>query len=292
MLGARSLCACSAARRAACVQAVAPACLPGLLSRHARTRTRPPRAEQAPALSPEEQAKAQALAAALSTPEAKQQMAEMQSFLGAPGMKEKLQALKDDPELADFFGALRTKGPAALAEFMDNDEVLRTISRKLGGSPGAAQPRPPAAPPPSPPAEITNLLEAARWSDLEAVDDFLSIGKPANTCDEFQRTPLHFAVAFGIGNDGVRVVSLLLDAGASIEAKDTKDNTPLAYAAGYGRPEFVSMLLDRGASTSARNANGLTPVELVKKAPTNPINADAALMERLGKGIPLFKDQQ
>jgi ankyrin repeat protein len=58
------------------------------------------------------------------------------------------------------------------------------------------------------------------------------------------------------------VATLLLKEGAALEAADSKGNTPLMYAAGYGRPPLVRMLLDAGASTAAKNANGKTAADL------------------------------
>lgn len=43
--------------------------------------------------------------------------------------------------------------------------------------------------------EITTLLEAARYGDLEAVEDFIAIGKEVTTADKEGRTPLHYAAA-------------------------------------------------------------------------------------------------
>lgn len=45
-------------------------------------------------------------------------------------------------------------------------------------------------------------------------------------------TPLHRAAAFG----DEEAIQLLLDAGASLEAKDMNGDTPLSWASWYGRP--------------------------------------------------------
>ncbi len=79
-------------------------------------------------------------------------------------------------------------------KFWNDDALLAKISARLGGaglgmapSGGAPRPQPP---PQAPPAEVTNLFEAARWGDLEAVEDFVSIGKGVNDADKEGRTPL------------------------------------------------------------------------------------------------------
>lgn len=99
-------------------------------------------------------------------------------------------ALQSDPELKDLFEALKTGGPSALMKFWNDEALLAKISAKLGPTAGAGPARPPAAAA-KPPEEVTNLFEAARWGDLEAVEDFISIGKSANDQDNEGRTPLY-----------------------------------------------------------------------------------------------------
>lgn len=46
----------------------------------------------------------------------------------------------------------------------------------------------------------------------------------------------------------MKCVEILLKAGAAVDALDRNKNTPLHYAAGYGRKECVSLLLEHGAA--------------------------------------------
>lgn len=57
----------------------------------------------------------------------------------------------------------------------------------------------------------------------------------------------------------------------------------------YGRPDYAGLLLDAGASIAARNDTGKTPLELVKANAQNPVNADEAVMKRL-RGGAHFED--
>lgn len=46
--------------------------------------------------------------------------------------------------------------------------------------------------------------------------------------------------------------------------QDSQGNSPLHYAAGYGRAEFVKDLIDAGAKGFKKNKSGHTPFDLVK----------------------------
>lgn len=229
-------------------------------------------------------AQLKAYQAAMASPEAQKQMAEMNSFMRNPQVQERLASMATDPELKHVFEVVSKEGPAALMKYWNDHELLAKISAKLGAV--AVPASPPPAPPTKPP-EITNLLDAARWGDLEAVEDFLAVGKGdfLTAADAEQRSALHYAVANGRGDVGEEVVALLLKAGAKPDATDSKGNTTLHYAVGYGRAEYAVMLLDAGASVAARNATGKTAGELAAANPANPVLQDAALMKRLAGGI-------
>jgi len=63
--------------------------------------------------------------------------------------------------------------------------------------------------------------------------------------------------------------------------QDKEGNTPLHYAAGYGRGEFVKDLIDAGAKGFKKNTHGHTPFDLVLMEKKNPINQDMELMKLL-----------
>lgn len=56
----------------------------------------------------------------------------------------------------------------------------------------------------------------------------------------------------------------LISSGAELEKKDSKLNTPLHYAAGYGRVQALKLLLEAGADGSAKNETGKTPADLAR----------------------------
>jgi ankyrin repeat protein len=73
-------------------------------------------------------------------------------------------------------------------------------------------------------------------------------------------TPLHYAAS----GPEVKVVALLLDRGALIEATSPNRTTPLMMAARYGAEESALLLLARGASPRAKNDQGLTPADFAR----------------------------
>jgi len=219
---------------------------------------------------------------AMASPEAQKQMAEMNSFMRNPQVQERLASLASDPELKHVFEAVSREGPTALLKYWNDTELLAKISSKLGAVAAPSTTTLPTAPP-----EIKNLLDAARWGDLEAVEDFLAVGKGdfLAAADADQRSALHYAVANGRGDAGEQIVRLLLQAGAKPDATDSKGNTTLHYAVGYGRAEYANLLLNAGASVSVRNGTGKTACDLAAANAANPVLQDAALMKRLAGGI-------
>ena len=79
-----------------------------------------------------------------------------------------------------------------MAKFWNDEKLLLKISQRLGGAAGGAPP--PQAAPQKPP-EVTNLLEACRWGDVEAAEDFIAIGKSVGEADKEGRTALYALAA-------------------------------------------------------------------------------------------------
>ena len=70
--------------------------------------------------------------------------------------------------------------------------------------------------------EIETLIDAAKYGDLEAVEDFIDVGRGLDEADVEQRTALHFAAGAGHG----AVVQALVAAGADQAARDSKGEFP------------------------------------------------------------------
>jgi ankyrin repeat protein len=81
------------------------------------------------------------------------------------------------------------------------------------------------------PASIPELIQAVRATQLERVRELLADGVDPNVRSSGGRTALHAAAEEGI----LEAAQLLIDAGASIEARNFSGDTPLHCAARYGR---------------------------------------------------------
>ena len=75
-------------------------------------------------------------------------------------------------------------------------------------------------------------------------------------------TPLNIAAS---GND-LKKVSLLLEKGAELEARDIDGWTPLMVAAGKSStPEIVQLLLEKGADALAKDKEGKKAIDHAQK---------------------------
>lgn len=94
--------------------------------------------------------------------------------------------------------------------------------------------------------------------------------------------PLHIATKHGL----VAMVSLLLDLGSDIEAKDNWARTPLIDAAMDNRLEVVNLLLSRGADVLPEDWEGMTAVHWAAKK-----NHLGVLRTLLSNGNARFKNR-
>ena len=73
-------------------------------------------------------------------------------------------------------------------------------------------------------------------------------------------TPLHYAAT----NGNTKIVKMLLDESAYIDAESPNGTTPLMMAARYGSPEAVQLLIKEGADIHLRNQLGLSALNFAK----------------------------
>ncbi|MCM2270380.1 MAG: ankyrin repeat domain-containing protein [Thermoanaerobaculia bacterium] len=118
-------------------------------------------------------------------------------------------------------------------------------------------------------ASTEALRDAARRADPEAVRALLDAGiAPEAGATEASQTPLYATLAQGCHLQGaetdwlVETVEILIAAGADVNRLDDNRNPPLIHAAHYCGPRIATLLVDAGAKIDARNGSGITPLAL------------------------------
>ncbi|CAL5071367.1 unnamed protein product [Urochloa decumbens] len=121
--------------------------------------------------------------------------------------------------------------------------------------------------------QAQDLINAARYDDLEDVVTLFSAGVSLDSTDSQGRTALHMASA----NGHIAVVEYLIQNGANVNATNLEKNTPLHWACLNGHIEVIKALISAGASVSALNSHEKTPMdEAVTKGKMDVIDAIGA----------------
>lgn len=105
------------------------------------------------------------------------------------------------------------------------------------------------------------MVAAAKGHDL-VVNLLLDHGADANVADTYGWTPLMRAA---YENRAGAVRAFLRTGKVELDARDETGSTALHHAAAQGHVEIARLLLESGASIDARNAEGLTPLEMARR---------------------------
>ena len=103
------------------------------------------------------------------------------------------------------------------------------------------------------------LMMAALRGEYDWCQRLLARGAPVN---QPGWSPLHYAAS----GPEPKIVALLLERGAVVDAEAPNRNTPLMMAAGYGKEESVRLLLARGADPKRINDRNLTAAEFARRS--------------------------
>jgi len=190
--------------------------------------------------------------------------------VSAEGQQEKMKQLEQDPELKPMFDDIKANGPDVLMKYLQDENVMRKVSQKLGGiseemTKALLQIR----------DSSVSLHDAARRGDLQRLQEFMKDGKDVNGKDFKGVTPLGYAV----GHDQLSCVKVLIDMKANFNEVDSAGNSAVHFAAGYGRVKVLEHLLARGANASKVNQQGMTPMAVAQQ---NNQQQAMALLQRHG----------
>ena len=105
-----------------------------------------------------------------------------------------------------------------------------------------------------------DILAAAKTGDRSGVEAALASGASVNARDDYDLTPLMLAAIYGHAN----VAALLLDRGANLSAgSGGLLQSPITLAAQNGNVDVAKLLLARGADVNSRDATDATPLHWV-----------------------------
>jgi ankyrin repeat protein len=116
---------------------------------------------------------------------------------------------------------------------------------------------------PAGPAKVTPLMSAAAHGHDEIVKFLIDSKADANITDDDGFTALLSACISNFSSP--KIVSLLLDAGAKIDAVNKFGYTALAMAVRWGHEDVVAVLLERGAAIDIASNSGETASSLAMK---------------------------
>lgn len=123
--------------------------------------------------------------------------------------------------------------------------------------------------------EPEDLIEACAKGNLKIVKQFLEKGAKVNARAESGKTPGRTAIMWAASRGKKDIVSLLIDHGAEINAKDNwKGNrtvpegtdgwTPLIFAADSDHEQVVKVLIEKGADVNVKTKSGITALSLAQ----------------------------
>lgn len=115
----------------------------------------------------------------------------------------------------------------------------------------------------------TALMLAALKGQVEAAQRLLDRGVAVNRPGW---APLHYAAT----GPEPRLVALLLERGAQVDAPSPNGSTALMMAARYGSDDSAFLLLAKGASTSARNQKDMNAADFARSVGRDALAAKLA----------------
>ena len=115
------------------------------------------------------------------------------------------------------------------------------------------------------------IHHAALDGDAEALRRLLASGESPDAlyhenAFHLTKTPLHLLCLRDNGGDRAACFELLRDAGANLEASDSKGYRPLHFAAERGKKKMVSLLVQARVNVDATGNHGVTALHLAARS--------------------------
>mmetsp|Transcript_47923 Transcript_47923/g.111806 ORF Transcript_47923/g.111806 Transcript_47923/m.111806 type:complete len:558 (-) Transcript_47923:91-1764(-) len=104
----------------------------------------------------------------------------------------------------------------------------------------------------------TVIHHAAMGSDTDHIEELIKVGADINAKSGTQQTPLHLAKSRAM-------VKTILAAGGDLEAVDKFKRTPLLHSLEKGPIDVVEALLEAGASIKAKDGSGHTSLHILAR---------------------------
>ncbi|RYF84624.1 MAG: ankyrin repeat domain-containing protein, partial [Chitinophagaceae bacterium] len=112
---------------------------------------------------------------------------------------------------------------------------------------------------------MTELHLGAYHGELDWVQKCTSDGLNVNARDGSGMTPLHWVADMGlvgISSEREKIVRVLLQHGANVNAKDNADVSVLARAVLAGNEDIVKIIIAAGADLNSIDQRGDTPLDI------------------------------
>jgi ankyrin repeat protein len=118
------------------------------------------------------------------------------------------------------------------------------------------------------------VFHAIQEGNSQKLDSLLAEDRTiVDLADNDKDTPLHYAAYFGRG----QIAEILISAGAKLNAQNYLGFTPLHYATNKGHTEVVKILITSGAEIDIKTLRGRTPLFLVAMNSGDPVIAKMLL---------------